>query len=45
MIHVDGDTFDPGPTIVTVAFLLQELWSPAGRGLADDVELRLIDPF
>ena len=43
--HVDGYTFDAGPTIVTVPFLLEELWNLAGRKLADDVELRLLDPF
>ena len=45
VIHVDGHTFDAGPTIVTVPFLLEELWTLAGRQLADDVELRLLDPF
>jgi phytoene desaturase len=45
VIHIDGYTFDAGPTIVTVPFLLEELWSLAGRQLADDVELRLLDPF
>jgi len=43
--RVDGYTFDAGPTIITVPFLLQELWALAGRTLADDVELRLLDPF
>ena len=43
--HVDGYTFDAGPTIITVPFLLEELWALAGRKLADDVELRLLDPF
>ena len=43
--HVDGYTFDAGPTIVTVPFLLEELWNLAGRKLANDVELRLLDPF
>ena len=43
--HVDGYTFDAGPTIVTVPVLLEELWNLAGRKLADDVELRLLDPF
>jgi phytoene desaturase len=43
--HVDGHTFDAGPTIVTVPHLLEELWVLAGRQLADDVELRLLDPF
>ena len=45
VIHVDGYTFDAGPTIVTVPFLLEDLWNLAGRKLADDVELRLLDPF
>ena len=43
--YVDGYTFDAGPTIITVPFLLEELWALAGRKLTDDVELRLIDPF
>ncbi len=41
----DGFTFDAGPTIVTAPFLLEELWNLCGRRLADDVELRAIDPF
>jgi phytoene desaturase len=41
----DGYTFDAGPTIVTAPFLLEELWSLCGRRLADDVELRALDPF
>jgi phytoene desaturase len=41
----DGFTFDAGPTIVTAPFLLEELWSLCGRRLADDVELRPLDPF
>ena len=45
VIRVDGYTFDAGPTIVTVPFLLEDLWKLAGRKLADDVELRLLDPF
>ncbi|MDH4390298.1 MAG: phytoene desaturase family protein [Aquabacterium sp.] len=43
--RVDGYIFDAGPTIITVPFLLEELWALAGRKLADDVELRLLDPF
>jgi len=43
--RVDGYTFDAGPTIITVPFLLEELWALAGRKLIDDVDLRLIDPF
>ena len=45
VFHVDGYTFDAGPTIVTVPFLLEELWALAGRQLADEIELRRIDPF
>ena len=44
-MHVEGYTFDAGPTIITVPFLLDELWNLAGRQLADDIELRLLDPF
>ncbi len=40
-----GYTFDAGPTIITAPFLLEELWSLAGRRLEDDVELREIYPF
>ena len=43
--HVDGYTFDAGPTIITVPFLLDELWALAGRTLSDDIELRRLDPF
>jgi phytoene desaturase len=45
VIQVDGHTFDTGPTIVTAPLLLEELWRLAGRELAEDVELRLLDPF
>ncbi len=41
----DGFTFDAGPTIVTAPFLLEELWSLAGRRLADDVALAPVAPF
>jgi phytoene desaturase len=41
----DGFTFDAGPTIVTAPFLLEELWQLCGRRLADDVELRPMDPY
>ena len=41
----DGFTFDAGPTIVTAPFLLEELWTLCGRRMADDVDLRAIDPF
>jgi len=41
----DGFTFDAGPTIITAPYLLEELWTLCGRRMADDVELRWIDPF
>lgn len=41
----DGFTFDAGPTIITAPYLLEELWALCGRRLADDVELRAMDPF
>ena len=41
----DGFTFDAGPTIVTAPFLFEELWQLCGRRLADDVELRPLEPF
>ena len=41
----DGFTFDAGPTIITAPFLLEELWSLAGRTLSQDIDLRPLDPF
>jgi phytoene desaturase len=41
----DGFTFDAGPTVITAPFLLEELWALCGRKLADDVELREVDPY
>ncbi len=41
----DGFTFDAGPTIITAPFLLEELWELCGKRFADDVELRLMEPF
>ncbi len=41
----DGFTFDAGPTIVTAPFLFEDLWALCGRRMADDVELRAVDPF
>ncbi|WP_137124532.1 phytoene desaturase [Roseomonas sp. HF4] len=41
----DGFTFDAGPTIITAPYLLEELWSMAGGRLADDVDLRELEPF
>jgi phytoene desaturase len=41
----DGFTFDAGPTIVTAPFLLEELWELCGRRMADEIDLRPMDPF
>ncbi len=41
----DGYTWDAGPTIITAPFMLEELWALCGKRLADDVELRALDPF
>ncbi len=40
-----GFTFDAGPTIVTAPHLFEELWTLAGRRMADDVTLVPVDPF
>jgi len=41
----DGFVFDAGPTVITAPQLLEELWSIAGRTLADDIDLRSVSPF
>ncbi|MEM7042462.1 MAG: phytoene desaturase [Pseudomonadota bacterium] len=41
----DGFTFDAGPTIITAPWLFEELWTLCGKRMADDVDLRPIDPF
>jgi phytoene desaturase len=41
----EGHVFDAGPTIVTAPFLLEELWTLCGRRMADDIDLRALDPF
>ena len=40
-----GFTYDAGPTIVTVPFVLEELFSMAGRKLSDYASLVPTDPF
>jgi len=40
-----GYVFDAGPTVITAPFLLEELWQLCGRRLADEVDLRPVDPF
>jgi phytoene desaturase len=41
----DGFSFDAGPTIITAPFLLDELWALCGRVFADEIKLKLMDPF
>lgn len=41
----DGFVFDAGPTIVTAPHLFEELWALCGKRLADDVDVRPLDPF
>jgi phytoene desaturase len=41
----DGFTFDAGPTIITAPYLFDDLWKLCGRRLADDIDLRAVDPF
>jgi phytoene desaturase len=41
----DGFVFDGGPTVITAPFLFEELWALCGRRLADDIDLRPVDPF
>jgi phytoene desaturase len=41
----DGFTFDSGPTIVTLPRAFEELWELCGKRMADDVDLRPLDPF
>lgn len=41
----DGFTFDAGPTILTVPFLLEELWRLCGRTMHEDVVLTPVSPF
>ncbi len=41
----DGFTFDGGPTIITAPWLIDELFTIAGKRTADYVNLVKIDPF
>ena len=41
----DGFTFDAGPTIITAPFLFEELWTLCGRRMADDIDLRPMQPY
>lgn len=41
----DGFSFDAGPTIITVPYVLEELWALAGRDFHAEIDLREMDPF
>jgi phytoene desaturase len=41
----EGYRFDLGPTIVTVPQVFEALWTLVGRRMAEDVDLRPLDPF
>ena len=41
----DGFKFDSGPTIVTLPRAFEELWELCGKRMADDIDLRPLDPF
>lgn len=42
----EGDfVFDAGPTVITAPFLFDELWTLAGKSLADHIELLPVAPF
>ena len=40
-----GFVFDGGPTVITDPTCLEDLWTVAGRHMADDVTLMPVDPF
>ena len=42
---INGFTFDAGPTVITAPFLLEELWTLAGRRMSDDIDMRPVTPF
>ena len=45
-VHSEGGfTFDAGPTIVTAPWLFEELWTMCGKRMADDIDLRALNPF
>jgi phytoene desaturase len=41
----DGFTFDAGPTVITAPYLIEELFTLAGRSLSDYAKLVPVDPF
>jgi len=41
----DGFTFDAGPTIITLPYLIEELFTLCGKQMKDHIDLRLMSPF
>lgn len=41
----DGFTFDAGPTVITAPFMLDELFTGAGRDPKDYIDIVPVDPF
>lgn len=41
----DGFTFDGGPTVITAPWLIEELFTEAGRNPADYLQFLPVDPF
>ncbi|HEX9036689.1 MAG TPA: phytoene desaturase family protein [Ktedonobacterales bacterium] len=43
--HINGFTFDAGPTVITAPFMFDDLWALAGKRREDDVRFVPCDPF
>jgi phytoene desaturase len=41
----DGFTFDAGPTVITAPYLIEELFTLAGRDMRDYIQMVPVDPF
>lgn len=41
----DGFTFDGGPTVITAPFMIDDIFSQAGRKTSDYVDIVPVDPF
>lgn len=41
----DGFVFDAGPTIITLPFMFEDLWTLCGKRMSDHVQLVQTDPF
>lgn len=43
-LKAEGYTFDVGPTFFTLPFVLEEIFAECGKRLADEVELKALNP-